>query len=118
MVDALSRLYSNDAPGTVRARSEYTYFDVVDDDVPVLMESLPILAGLEAVVETTRRPRKEIPPAETGRAETSKEFASRVKDHFILKGPGERKEGGIPGQNPNIATSSTTGTNSGLKSGP
>lgn len=34
--DALSHLYSNEKPGTVRAISEYTYHDVVNDnDAPV-----------------------------------------------------------------------------------
>jgi hypothetical protein len=36
-------------------------------------------------------------PAETGRPETAKEFARRVKDHFVLLGPGERKKGGKGG---------------------
>jgi hypothetical protein len=33
-------------------------------------------------------------PAETGRPETSTEFARRVKNQFVLKGPRERTEGG------------------------
>lgn len=42
----------------------------------------------------TRRQRKPSPPpAETGRPETSAEFARRVKDRFVLLGPGERKIG-------------------------
>jgi hypothetical protein len=96
VADALSRMYSNDALGTVRARSEYTYFDVVNEDMEVITDDLPILAGIEAVVESHHRKRREIPPAETGRPETSREFASRVRDHFVLRGPDERKEGGIP----------------------
>ncbi len=35
-------------PGTVRTRSEYTYHDVVNDDVDIIEDNLPILAGLEA----------------------------------------------------------------------
>jgi hypothetical protein len=89
-------MYSNEAPGTVRARSEYTYFDVMDDDMEILSDALPILAGIEAVIETKCRRRVEIPAAETGRPETAKEFAARLKDCFVLKGPGEQKKGGIP----------------------
>jgi hypothetical protein len=33
-------------------------------------------------------------PAESGRPETSAEFARRVRPGFVLRGPGERKEGG------------------------
>ncbi|RDB26929.1 hypothetical protein Hypma_004937 [Hypsizygus marmoreus] len=40
-----------------------------------------------------RRRRPEVPPAETGRPETSKEFAARVSRNFVLKGPQQRKEG-------------------------
>jgi len=118
LADALSRIYSNDAAGTVRAKSEYTYHDVVDDDVEVA-EDLPILAGLEARASDQKRRAPVVEPAETGRPETSKEFAARLKgffkvkgpvrseaaefaarvrDRFVLKGPtapGERKEGGI-----------------------
>ncbi|KAF9245451.1 hypothetical protein BU15DRAFT_59028 [Melanogaster broomeanus] len=36
----------------------------------------------------------EVEPAETGRPETAQEFARRVRDRFVLRGPRERKEGG------------------------
>ena len=35
------------------------------------------------------------PPAETGRPETGTEFAARMRDHFVLLGPGERRKGGM-----------------------
>lgn len=91
VADVLSRIYSNDQPGTVRARSEYTYHDVVDDDGDVAFTDVqPVLAGIEAVAAVPpRRSRRVVPGAETGRPETSKEFAKRVKGHFILKGPAE-----------------------------
>ena len=58
VADALSRLYSNDSNGTVHARSEFTYHDVVDDDTMAVLSCLPsevpILAGLEARVATRR----------------------------------------------------------------
>jgi hypothetical protein len=58
VADALSRMYSNDAPGTVRARSEYTYHDVVDEDAEVSVDdAVPVLAGIEAKAAVPRRPR-------------------------------------------------------------
>lgn len=51
VADALSRMYSNDAPGTVHTASEYTYFDVVNDDVPLdVALGMAILAGDDAKV--------------------------------------------------------------------
>ena len=103
VANALSCIYSNDDPGTVHARSEYTYHDVVNDDVDILEDDSPILAGLEACALGQRCTHVEV-PAETGRPETSKEFAARVWDNFVLKGPRtcrvtlqgprEQKEGG------------------------
>ncbi|KAG6822620.1 hypothetical protein H0H92_013151 [Tricholoma furcatifolium] len=62
---------------------------------------MPLLTGLEGAAEQANptkqrvlRPRKQLPPADTGRPETSKEFAARMKRHFVLRGPKERKEGG------------------------
>jgi mannose/fructose/N-acetylgalactosamine-specific phosphotransferase system component IID len=50
LVDALSRIYSNEAPGTVRARSEYTYHDVLDNnDLDINSISMPVFAGMEAM---------------------------------------------------------------------
>lgn len=45
------------------------------------------------------RPRPTLPPAESGRPETSKEFARRMRDRFVLLGPGDRKKGGEEGDN-------------------
>ena len=57
VADALSRIYSNDSVGTVRARSEFTYHDVSDDDTVTserssTNENLPVLAGIEAWIAT------------------------------------------------------------------
>jgi hypothetical protein len=49
LADALSRIYSNDAPGTVRARSEYTYHDVVNEDTPVVGGPMPVFTSIEAL---------------------------------------------------------------------
>jgi hypothetical protein len=181
--DALSQLYSNDVPGTVRASSEYVQHAKVGINVGMTeLLSMPLLVGLEvggpnnvprhstrvatkalvckdippvaqkpqqrrkdkpshplpthgrediltdadpppgiggsgpsckrpvgqqpdrtlmqvggsvdAGTGTKRRTRKVVLPAETGRLETSAEFARRVKNQFVLKGPRERTEGG------------------------
>ena len=50
--DALSRLYSNDEPGTVRARGEYTYHDIINNDsLGAHLISMPVLVGLEGLSE-------------------------------------------------------------------
>ena len=92
-------MYSNDSGGTIHALSEYTYFDVMNEDVEVdgvLDVTVPVLAGLDASVAVQRKPRatRKMPdPAETGRPKTSKKFAARMKDCFALRGPQQRKEG-------------------------
>ncbi|KAJ3518583.1 hypothetical protein NMY22_g13602 [Coprinellus aureogranulatus] len=184
--DALSRLYANDAPGTVRARGEYTDFDIVSNDALTEQAvTMPLYVGKEGAmavpppedehlidafaitrsrgteqvdgaekaataaprrssrlgnkVETAPRvqgtaatkrvkakrtkrdaksastpakemaspgiegvpqdkpkrayTRKEVLGAETGRPETGKEFAARMRNHFTLKGPRDPKEG-------------------------
>jgi hypothetical protein len=50
--------------------------------------------SVDAGIGTKRRTRKVVLPAETGRPETSAEFARWVKNQFVLKGPRERTEGG------------------------
>jgi RNase H-like domain found in reverse transcriptase len=90
LADALSRMYAYDFPGTVRARSEYSYVDVVDDDtlqLSTLSRGLPIpmLAGMEVRVMTLHHP---------PRPESSREFAKRMVSRFALRGPQDRKEGG------------------------
>ena len=55
LADALSRLYMNDSPGTVRSHAEFTQHDILDDDtsrVTSEMIEMPILAGIEAIVAT------------------------------------------------------------------
>jgi hypothetical protein len=46
----------NEAPGTVRARSEYTYHDVIDNDVlDIRSISMPVFAGREAQAMSSDR---------------------------------------------------------------
>ena len=64
-----------DSVGTERASTEFTYHDVTDDDTSDVI-TMPVLAGMEAVVATQRGRCMKQPGAETGHPETSKEFAS------------------------------------------
>jgi hypothetical protein len=53
VADALSRIYSNEEAGTVRARSEYTVHDGDrNNDLDVQEVSMPLLVGLEAAALT------------------------------------------------------------------
>ncbi|KAG6805972.1 hypothetical protein H0H92_013190, partial [Tricholoma furcatifolium] len=63
-------------------------------------------AGLNK--EKPKRKKREILPAETGRPETSKEFAARTSKGFVLKGPVERKEGGPTQEQQQISASSSS----------
>jgi hypothetical protein len=62
----LSRIYSSNLPGTVRAHSKYAYVDVVDDDMTKLSALsqgllIPMLAEIEAQVMTLHHlPRPEL----------------------------------------------------------
>ena len=47
--DVLSRLYSNKEPGIVRSRSEYTYYNVIDNDF--LGKHLITIVGTEGESE-------------------------------------------------------------------
>ena len=88
LADALSRLYSNDSVGTDHTCSEFTLYDVTDDEADVLQMDMILLSGMDAVVATHRAYRPDATPgAETGRPETSREFTQRMKDKFVLRGP-------------------------------
>lgn len=94
LADALSRMYSNDSPGTEQARSEFTTYDIVDEDTVPLTSHMVLLAGMDAVVATHRDSGlAQDPGAETGRPETSCEFARRMKGRFVLRGPQDGTEG-------------------------
>ena len=117
--DALSRIYSNDAPGTVRAPSEFTEHDE-DEDLPLRLASfaasLPVFVDAEAqathwhsilpesstVAEAAaparRSPRNHPPPSPRPRRprkeNPSNAFAKRVKK-LVVHGPREQRvEGG------------------------
>ena len=56
---------------------------------------MPVLVGKEGKAASMRKRcgRTKPEPAETGRPETSREFASRMKGHILLRGPREQTEG-------------------------
>ena len=88
--DVLLCLYSNNSMGMVCAPSEYAYHNVSDNNTLDLIMSMPLLAGMEAVVATQREERICKPSAkvvEAGCPETSAEFASCMAGRFILHGP-------------------------------
>ena len=92
LADALSRLYINDSPGTVRSRTEFTQYDVLDDDTSEITSNtmeMPVLAGIEAIVATRRGSRVRRP--------TEKAAATRADNEgFVPTVPEERKEGESP----------------------
>ncbi|KAG5348783.1 hypothetical protein C0989_008262 [Termitomyces sp. Mn162] len=103
--------------GMVRAHSEYTYFDVIDNNERATqLITMPVLVGLEGEnacalttgkgLETSAEEpvkkkwayhQKQVEPAKTGRVETAKEFVARVVPHFVLQGPRKQNEGGEEG---------------------
>ncbi len=49
LADALSRLWSNESPGTVHGRGVYTYHNVIDNDsIDMHGVLMPVLVGVEA----------------------------------------------------------------------
>lgn len=91
--DALSRLYSNDAPGTVRTTAEYVQHDNTSPSVRLFGVSTPIKVDGEARATMRRSERlgakTEAAPTTAPRApqpETSKVFAKRVRK-LVLHGP-------------------------------
>ena len=87
LANALSRIYSNDRPGTIRAPSEYAQHD--NDDglprrLPLLGISNPVLVGIEASAAQPMPSRRNNDSSR--KAETSTEFAKRIK-RVVLHGP-------------------------------
>ena len=109
VADALSRIYMNDSPGTVRNRSEFTQHDVLDDDTSAVYTELPVLAGIEARIATRRGTRvRRLTEKAAAAREDSSDFVPEV-----CVDPGERKEGGSP---PEIEIPNTQPENTSEKS--
>ncbi|KAF7761655.1 hypothetical protein Agabi119p4_9647 [Agaricus bisporus var. burnettii] len=101
--DALSRIYSNDSPVTVRAPSEYTDYDDNEAERSLISKRIPVLAGAEGAssftgaievnenrVHRRGRPKQTVERADTGRPETADEFAARMKGLVKIIGPKRR----------------------------
>ena len=91
LADALSRIYTNDSPGTVRSRAEFTQHDILDDDTSNVTSDvvgMPVLAGIEAILATRRGSRVRRP--------TEKAAAARNDVSFVPNDRMERKEGESP----------------------
>ena len=93
LADALSQMYSNEAPGTVRVPSEYMLHDDRNEHLGLHKISMPLLAGVEAFAvhegpwQSLQIQHQADPLAKTGHPETKKEWLARINHHFILKGP-------------------------------
>lgn len=95
LADALSRMYSDDRPGTVRAPSEYTLSDGAMSSIPVSMVSMPLLVGAEAIADSLSiRTIVASDAPETGRPETAREFSKRIKRVRLKLRPESGQEGG------------------------
>ncbi|KAJ2914251.1 hypothetical protein MD484_g6182, partial [Candolleomyces efflorescens] len=96
LADSLSRLYSNDSPGTVRSTSEYTYFDVSDSDSSDLVRNTaPVLTGLEALaaVVSNRKDRAKngvLPPSRVS-ARIAARVQNALKESREQEGEGRSK---------------------------
>ena len=128
LADALSCIYSNDSSGTIRARSEHTYHDVVDDDTALtgaVDVTLPVLAGIEARVATRRGTRDRRPSQKVADMALTASIPPRTstgtakKRRSVLHGPrapDESTEGGstehrpVPTQEPTVAIPEPTTT--------
>jgi hypothetical protein len=93
LADALSRIYSNEAPGTVRSRSEYTDHNVVDnDDIELNSISMPVFAGGEAAALTSDHVTRSM--ARRAKTEQGSKAVSANQAEFGSNLPGNPKEGG------------------------
>lgn len=107
LTDALSRMYSNDAPGTVRSLSEYSLFDETSENTHLGHHavSMPVLVGMEAdamglssAAARVGRPRKASKPRvevlnSPRKEESSAEFARRMRERVFIRGPRDPLEG-------------------------
>jgi transposase InsO family protein len=95
LADALSRVYSDDKPGTVRAPSEYTSSEGTMSSIPVSLISMPLLVGAEAVADSLSiRTITADDGPETGCPETAKEFSKRIKRVRLTLRSESGQEGG------------------------
>jgi hypothetical protein len=93
LADALSRIYSNESPGTVRARSEYTYHDIIDNnELEINSITMPVFAGHEAIALSSDRMTRSMTRAAAHKAASNPPSTEQPK--FGSNIPGAPKEGG------------------------
>jgi hypothetical protein len=98
LADAFSRIYSNEAPGTVRARSEYTYHDVVDNDtIEISSITMPVFAGREAAALTSDRVTRSM--ARKAQEAAKAPEITRESENVVFELPVNPKEGGSTHKN-------------------
>lgn len=88
LADALSRMYSNESPGTVRARSEYSFHDDSQKEKLTFASnaiSMPVITGLEAMA-ITRSMRNRMLDESTGGTPSATGTLSAAKGQAVLKG--------------------------------
>ena len=89
VADALSCLYMNDSPGTIRTCAEYTQHNVLDNDMSEVSSQLmepPVLARMEA----------KIPTSHGTHVQCLTEKATAAKEpvmNFVTQNPEQQKEG-------------------------
>lgn len=68
---------------------------MVDDDTSTVDELMPVLAGIETRIASRHgtRERHLTEKTASARRESSREFATHVRDCFVLRGPAEQKKG-------------------------
>lgn len=73
--DSLLRLYAFDKPGTVHTRSEYTYHNIIDNNVMLThLVSAPLLVGREGKNEC-------LPSADKPVSKSAVEIADNLANH-------------------------------------
>jgi hypothetical protein len=96
LADTLSRIYSHESPGTVCAWSEYTYHDVIDNDMLNIGSiSMPVFAGCEATALTSDRVTRSMTCVASGVTEQPRPPSKvRFADQQFFGSLGDPKEGG------------------------
>ena len=83
LANALSWIYAADSVDLLQSRSEYTYFDVIDNDGDSVIVTRPAIVAVH-----TRHM-----DVESRHAKTSREFAAKMRGCFWLRGPVPQREG-------------------------
>lgn len=110
--DVLSRIYSNEAPGTEHARSEYIYHDVIDnDELDKCSVSVPVLTRLEGeMVSMSLEPHynlhkdRKLTEKGTLLAGLGQELPTIEEEGSLCKISHKGKKGGIPDEIPKMDT--------------